>query len=121
MAEWGKVSKPISTNQLANQLRRFGVVPSNIKTGDGKVLKGYRADDFDEAFARYLPPKWDSDRYPATTPGNMGDSSFSETLPAENGSGCDDAVFINKDGVGSGVADQKPEAADNELEEAMLL
>ena len=60
MAEWGKVSKPISTNQLANQLQRFGVVPSNLQTGDGKVLKDYRAADFDQAFARDLPPKGDS-------------------------------------------------------------
>jgi putative DNA primase/helicase len=53
-AEWGKHRKPISPNQLANQLRRFGVSPRTIRIGD-ETLRGYVFEDFREAFERYLP------------------------------------------------------------------
>jgi putative DNA primase/helicase len=53
-AEWGKHRKPISPNQLAIQLRRFGVAPKGIRVGD-ETLRGYLLADFQEAFDRYLP------------------------------------------------------------------
>ena len=48
-AEWGKHRKPISTNQLANQLRRFGISPDGIRIGD-ETPRGYLLDWFQEAF-----------------------------------------------------------------------
>jgi hypothetical protein len=48
--------KPISPAQLASVLRPFGIRPVSIKQTDGAVLRGYRASDFAEAWARYLPP-----------------------------------------------------------------
>jgi len=53
-AEFGKHRKPISPNQLANQLRPFGVAPSTIRVGD-ETPRGYLRPDFQEAFERYLP------------------------------------------------------------------
>lgn len=53
-AEWGRQRKPISPNQLANQLRRFGVSPKKIRFGEHS-LQGYSREEFDEPFARYLP------------------------------------------------------------------
>jgi putative DNA primase/helicase len=53
-AEWGKHRKPISPNQLANQLRRFDVSPDTIRIGD-ETPRGYLLTDFQEAFDRYLP------------------------------------------------------------------
>ncbi len=50
-AEWGKHRKPISPNQLANQLGRFGVSPRTIRIGD-ETPRGYVLDDFREAFER---------------------------------------------------------------------
>ena len=54
--EFGKARKPISANQLANQLRRFGVTPRTIRLATGNTAKGYHRDDFKEAFDRFLPP-----------------------------------------------------------------
>ena len=53
-AEWGKHRKPISTNQLAIQLRRFGISSDGIRIG-GETPRGYLLDWFQEAFERYLP------------------------------------------------------------------
>ena len=53
-AEWGRHRKPISQNQLANQLRRFSISPHPIRFGN-KTLQGYDLRDFQEAFDRYLP------------------------------------------------------------------
>ena len=47
--------KPISTNQLARLLKPFKVFSSNIRTASG-TPKGYMLADFEENFARYLPP-----------------------------------------------------------------
>jgi hypothetical protein len=107
-AEWGRARKPISTNQLAKQLRRFNITPRNIKTVEGKVLKGYHAEDFQEAFARYLPSAGDSNRYPATMPENIGDSGLTQPLPVENGSGSENAQnpCIYADGSGVAVREQ---------------
>jgi putative DNA primase/helicase len=69
-AEWGKHRKPISPNQLANQLRRFGVSPRAIRVGD-ETPRGYLLADFQEAFDRYLPKASVSDRNSATTLGNL--------------------------------------------------
>ena len=67
-AEWGKHRKPISTNQLANQLRRFGISPRGIRVGD-ETPRGYLLDDFKEAFSRYLPDTPFPDCNSATTLG----------------------------------------------------
>lgn len=50
--EW-KVGKPIITRQLAKLLKPFGIVPSTIRTDHG-TPKGYRLEQFKDAFARYL-------------------------------------------------------------------
>jgi putative DNA primase/helicase len=65
-AEWGKHRKPISPNQLANQLHRFGIKPDGIRVGD-HTPRGYRLTDFQEAFERYLPKPPLSDCNSATT------------------------------------------------------
>ena len=50
--EW-RQGKPITVRQVARLFRPFEIKPKNIKI-QGKVPKGYRLDDFDDAFARYL-------------------------------------------------------------------
>jgi putative DNA primase/helicase len=67
-AEWGKHRRPISANQLAQQLRRFGIAPHVIRIGD-QTPRGYWLDDFKEAFSRYLPGTPFPDRNTATTLG----------------------------------------------------
>ncbi len=113
-AEFGKTSKPISANQLAKLLRRFGVTSENLRHGS-EVLKGYFIERFAEAFERFLPPVELPNRYAATSPVNIGDASLSETLHPAPCSVPENAIPINKDGPCSGVAFPNPQPAPNEL------
>jgi len=87
-AEWGKHRKPISPNQLANQLRAFGVSPDTIRIGD-ETPRGYLLTDFQEAFDRYLPKPPLPECNTATTLGGMhifGVQQPESVLHSENGS-----------------------------------
>ena len=64
-AEWGRQRKPISSNQLANLLRPFGISPQVIRIGD-ETPRGYLLEQFQEAFDRYLPIPLLPDRNSAT-------------------------------------------------------
>ena len=56
-AEW-KNSKPLTKNQLSRRLKKYGVVSGAIELGgDEGRLKGYRLEDFEDVFARYLPSR----------------------------------------------------------------
>jgi hypothetical protein len=86
-AEWGTHRKPISPNQLANQLRHFEVKPDSIKFGD-KTLRGYRRTDFKEAFDRYVSQTPVPECNSATTLGKTPDFGVqpdNQRLHPENG------------------------------------
>ena len=53
--EYGRGRKPITVVQIARLLKRHAISPSSVRTGD-KTPKGYRLDQFKNAFARYLLP-----------------------------------------------------------------
>ena len=54
-AEW-KNSKPLTKNQLSRRLKKYRVVSGALDlAGDEGRLKGYRLEDFEDVFARYLP------------------------------------------------------------------
>src|SRR5262249_3221943 len=85
--ELGKHRKPISQNQLANQLRSFGISPDTIRIGD-ETLRGYLLTDFEEAFLRYLPKTPPLERNTATTLGKTPISEVQQiesVLHSENG------------------------------------
>jgi hypothetical protein len=50
-ADWK--GKQLTPNQLARLLKAFGVTPENLRAGN-KVLKGYRCDQFEAVWERYL-------------------------------------------------------------------
>lgn len=52
-AEWK--GKSLSTNQLANLLRSFGIASGTIRPPSGNTAKGYKRDQFLEAWKHYLP------------------------------------------------------------------
>ena len=86
-AELGKHRKPISTNQLATQLRRFGISPDGIRIG-GETPRGYLLDWFQEAFDRYLPKPRPPECNTATTLGDLPVSEVQHAiamLRSENG------------------------------------
>lgn len=53
-AAWNR-GKEISPHQIAKKLREFDVVARTIRMPDGKTPKGYRLEDFNDAFVRYIP------------------------------------------------------------------
>jgi uncharacterized protein DUF3631 len=53
--EW-RHGKPLTPRQLARLVGRFGVVPRVIRLGSG-TARGYLAEQFADAFARYCPPE----------------------------------------------------------------
>ena len=56
-AEW-KNCKPLTKNQLSRRLKKYGVVSGALELGgDEGQLKGYRLEDFEDVFARYLPSR----------------------------------------------------------------
>ena len=97
----GRQQKPLSKNQLARQLGRFGIKPRNIREGDD-VSKGYLAADFADAWERYLSPATptspDSKRYTTTTCVNTGQSCDFQTATTDACSGSKNGVSANKDG-----------------------
>ena len=51
----GKAQKPITKNQVARLLKPFKIKPGTKRQGE-RQFKGYKQEQFTEAFARYLPP-----------------------------------------------------------------
>jgi hypothetical protein len=54
--EW-KNGKPLSKAGLARLLSTFRILSGTIRLVDGRTLKGYKREDFKEAFEQYLPRK----------------------------------------------------------------
>jgi hypothetical protein len=82
-AEFGKARKPISANQLANQLKKFGITPQLVRLGTD-VARGYALADFADAFARFLPKASFPECYTVTTAANIGASPLSRPLHPAN-------------------------------------
>lgn len=53
-APWA--SFDLDARKLARRLANYGIKPKNLKQPDGRVMKGYRRDDFADAWSRYLVP-----------------------------------------------------------------
>ena len=51
--EWGRSGKPLSPHGLARLLKPFGIRPRQVRIGE-ITKKGYRREDFLDAFTRYL-------------------------------------------------------------------
>jgi hypothetical protein len=58
-------------------LKPLGIAPGYIGPESAR-LRGYKRAQFEEAFARYLPPKGDSNRADVQMPGNTGTSDDSK-------------------------------------------
>jgi putative DNA primase/helicase len=52
-AEWGRNEKAITPTGVARLLKRYAIVPDSVRIG-GRTPKGYRLDQFAEAFSAYL-------------------------------------------------------------------
>jgi hypothetical protein len=55
-APWGEwYGKPITTHGVAKLLSPFDIRPRTVRLDDETTARGYRLDQLEEAFARYLP------------------------------------------------------------------
>ena len=120
--EWSK-GKPITERQVARLLGLFAIRPTTIRIGSA-TPKGYRLDQFHDAFSRYLPGDPQHRHNPQETAGNPSlrsatrgaDVADRKTMkPAENPvcGGVADELSLPS---GLGV----PEATEAELEEGVL-
>ncbi len=65
---WGDLrGRPLDARELARRLKAYEVRPGNIRTGE-PVLKGYKREHLEDAWARYLPPAEQPDPDPAAGP-----------------------------------------------------
>ena len=53
---WTEDGIAINPRQLARLLKPFGIAPKSVRLGPSSTPKGYTAAQFEDAFARYLPP-----------------------------------------------------------------
>jgi putative DNA primase/helicase len=70
--------RPITTTQLAQLLKPFGVSPRNIRLNDGMVVKGYYLADLRDLFDRYVPSPAATPVHPDTSEGPKG---YAATAP----------------------------------------
>ena len=54
--EWGRDHRGITPSRLAKLLEPFNVHPGTIWLPNGQTPKGYKLEDFADAFQRYLTP-----------------------------------------------------------------
>jgi len=80
---WGDVNrgKPINPHWIAARLRSFGIIVGPARSG-GTVFKGYKLDQFVDAFKRYLPPLPPGEPAPSDTPSRT--NPLSERLHGYN-------------------------------------
>jgi hypothetical protein len=55
--ECGRDGKPITPNRLGKLLRKFSITSTTVHPPGEAHGKGYRRSDFEESWARYLPPE----------------------------------------------------------------
>ena len=53
--EWGRAQRPITKRQVAAVLKPFDIRPQEVRDGHKKG-KGYKIEDCQDAFFRYIPP-----------------------------------------------------------------
>jgi hypothetical protein len=108
-AEWGKSQRPITQPQLARLLGRFGITPKTVRLSDGRRLKGYKREWFEDAWIRYAPPSTPIlDRDSVTGHENTGDSGDFQSVTATSCHASENAVPANKDADCHGVTVHPP-------------
>lgn len=113
-AEWSK-GRPLTKSQLARLLAPFDVRPKTIRVGD-VTSKGYRREDLEDAFARYLPLEPEQPEQAENLNG-IADSTDRNTPPAVTDGPAPEKA--RNDELVTGVTDEnrEPPAKDAEGEE----
>lgn len=65
-APWGDLrGKELDARSLSYRLKKYDVKPANVRI-DGRVVKGYKAEDLADPWSRYLGPSPENSATPAT-------------------------------------------------------
>jgi Protein of unknown function (DUF3631) len=102
-SEW--YGKPITQHGIAKLLKHFEIRPRSVRLDDETTPKGYRLDQFEDTFARYLPEKTATTPQPNAHAGFRANSDrhTPELVSDENGpdsawiNGCGDVAVSNGD------------------------
>jgi Protein of unknown function (DUF3631) len=84
-SEW--YGQPITQHGIAKLLKHFEIRPRTVRFDDETTAKGYRLDQFEDAFSRYLPEKNVTTSQPNAHAGLLANSDrhTAELVTAENG------------------------------------
>jgi Protein of unknown function (DUF3631) len=77
-SEW--YGKPLTKTGIARLLAHFDVRPRTVRLDDETTAKGYRRDQFDDVFNRYLPSEPETNRHTVTT--RMGSGIAADFQPS---------------------------------------
>jgi putative DNA primase/helicase len=105
-AEYGRTGKPLSQNQLARQLKPLSIAPEVIRVAD-ETPRGYRLNQFTEAFGRYLTPDGASEPQHRNKCDEIRTSDTFQTATPESDVAVEKCEKPNNDGLCCGVAIQK--------------
>jgi hypothetical protein len=114
-SEW--YGKPITQHGIAKLLKHFEIRPRTVRFDDETTAKGYRLDQFEDAFSRYLPEKNVTTSQPNADAGLRANSDrhTPELVTAENGA---NSAWINACDV---VTVSNGNHGDGDLAEALCL
>jgi hypothetical protein len=117
-APWGDwYGRPLDARNLARKLRPYGIRSRDVRYGPGPddKAKGYRREDFGDAWSRYLPPR--------SSEGDKGDKSDNSTVATQDLSPMSPmsplSEGVDEDDPGSGlrIAQARAEAVRRRREE----
>ncbi|MET0306289.1 MAG: DUF3631 domain-containing protein [Solirubrobacterales bacterium] len=74
-AGWGRGNDGMTPRHLANLLRPFGIRSRSVRLSEGGTAKGYLAEQFEDAWRRYLATPNGTSGTSALSSGKRGDSS----------------------------------------------
>ncbi|HEV2771638.1 MAG TPA: DUF3631 domain-containing protein [Thermoleophilaceae bacterium] len=126
-AEWGKAGRPLTTTRLANLLWPYRIRSRTVRLADGNTPKGYKREQFEDAWRRYLPSNPPASRHNATTRMETGieadpdppqDHVVAGGEEAENPHGEWDVADVADRTAGHGNNGSSTEASDAFLERA---
>ncbi len=80
---------PVSPRQISSQLAIYGIKSKTVRVGKYDTPKGYELSQFEDAFARYLSPKVESD--------DADDASGSEVIQDGQAPAVNSITSINED------------------------
>ncbi|WP_137820941.1 DUF3631 domain-containing protein [Pseudomonas sp. D(2018)] len=105
-AAWNR-GKPMTPHQLAKRLSEFGIKPTTQRIGYKKAAKGYKREQFEEAFRRYLSAGTPKTSVTPLQPSNHAASSDFKGVTSKQAVTDQNGLKASSDVACNGVTHQK--------------